>query len=75
MRERRKPENAKLRVYFEALKDARKHTLDTWSNNLIQGNMPYMSLESWIAYLEQCVIKEAAKVCGANSNILTKIAK
>lgn len=75
MKDRRRPENAKLRMYFDALADAKKHTTETWSNNLIEGNMPYMSLESWVSYLEQCALHEAAKVCGSKPAILTKLVK
>lgn len=75
MNERRRPENAKLRAYFDALAEARQHTTETWGNNLVDGNIAYMSLEQWISYLEQCALTEAAKVCGANTGILTKIVK
>lgn len=62
--ERRRKENYKLRVYFDAIKQAKEFTAETWGENLIASGMPYIALESWIAYLEGCALREAAKTCG-----------
>lgn len=60
--EKRRKEAYRLREYHNALKQAKAFTNETWIDNLIAANSPYMPLESWIAYLEHCIVEESERL-------------
>lgn len=66
MQERRTQEGYKLRVYFDAIKEAKAMSDEEWTNAwAVSGsNAPYMPKSVWIAYLESCAMKEAEKLVG-----------
>ena len=65
MQDRRKPENYKLRVYMDAMQDAKAMTdeqwLDAWIKNA-DTNSPYVFREQFIAYIDQCILGEVTKL-------------
>lgn len=58
---RRTTEGYKLRVYMDAIKDAKATTdaewIEAWANNPIHSQ--YVPRIVWIGYLERCAIQEA----------------
>lgn len=62
---RRRPEAFKLRVYMDAIKDARNTTDKDWMDRWVAGcnaETQWISRATWISYLEQCALWEADKL-------------
>lgn len=63
--DRRTPEGYKLRVYVDAIQDAKltsdEEWLTRWVANVNRDSM-WISRLTWIAYLEQCALREAKKM-------------
>jgi len=55
---RRTKRGYKLRIYLDALKDAKNTSDEQWLQNWITSGGQWMPRMAWIAYLEQCVIAE-----------------
>lgn len=66
MTERRSKAGYKLRVYIDAIADARKTSDQEWADQwaLSNGDRPYLTKEVWIAYLKDCAIAEAGRYIG-----------
>jgi len=64
MKERRTKEGYKLRVYVDAIREAKAITDQEWIENWSKqiGDQVYMPRMDWIYYLEQCAILEATKL-------------
>lgn len=64
MEDRRTKEGYRLRVYIDAIKEAKAMTEAEWVDGWIRGpkDAPYTPLSTWIIYLEQCVIAEASNL-------------
>lgn len=62
---RRKPENYKLRVYMDAIKDAHAMTDEQWIDAWITGastECVFISRSAWIQYLNNCVLNEVTNL-------------
>jgi hypothetical protein len=61
IKEKRTKEGYRLRVYIDALNDARTMTNEEWIGQW--ANDPewdaYVPLDTWVAYLEKCIVKES----------------
>lgn len=64
-RERRSPKAWRLRVYIDALKEARKMTDQEWIDNWVahcDANSIFMPRSTWISILEFWAVEEAEKL-------------
>ena len=61
---RRTVEGYKLRVYIDAIKQARMTTDAEWIEGWASGpsDCAYMPKIVWVSYLERCAIEEAGKL-------------
>jgi hypothetical protein len=61
VRERRKKEGYKLRIYIDAIKDARATTESQWMEDWARNDCKdhYITKSMWISYLEECALQEA----------------
>lgn len=61
MRNRRTQDGYRLRVYIDAIKDAKAMTdgewIEQWSKS--GGSEKYISRSMWISYLEHCALQAA----------------
>ena len=66
MRNRRTERGYRLRVYLDALRDAKNTSDAQWVENWISGspNSPFLPRMAWIGYLEQCIIAESSNYFG-----------
>ena len=63
MKDKRTTEGYKLRVYMDAIKDAKAITDDQWVAQWIKSvDAQWIPKSNWIAYLEQCAIGELEKI-------------
>jgi hypothetical protein len=57
--DRRTKQGCRLRVYLDAIKQAKAMTQDEWVQNWISSGNRWMPKDQWISYLETCALKEA----------------
>jgi len=61
MKNRRTQKGYKLRVYMDAIKDAKATTDEQWIDQWATSEGTYVSRVVFLSYLEQCALIEAEK--------------
>jgi len=57
---KRTKQGYKLRIYIDALHQAKNTSPEKWIQEWISGpSVPYLSQSTWIAYLERCIVTES----------------
>lgn len=59
IKNRRRKEAYRLRIYIDAIKAAEAMTDSAWMEEQIYSNGPYMPRLSWIEFLRKCALIEA----------------
>jgi hypothetical protein len=66
MNDRRTSAGWKLRIYMDAIRDAKAMTDDAWIDMQVYSDARYLPRDVWISYLEGCALREAETMIDYN---------